>query len=387
MLHIYRQVMALQRVETFVMTNKIEEAERFPFDDIEQIPLPPFNPVRHGWLKLVRAQPALVYRGEYQVLVSMLKRRGADLMHIYFGHTGVHLLPFVRTWGRPCVVSFHGADVALNKQVADYAGKSRQLFDAVGAVLARSESIAARLRELGCPPEKIRLNRTGIPLEKFPFVKRQLPADGAWRILQACRLIEKKGVASTLIAFAKFVEKFPRAKLSIAGKGPMRRELGLLAQRLGIASKVTFHGFLNQPDLETLYTWSHIFIHPSEMTLDLNQEGVPNSLLEAMATGMPAVATRHGGIPEAIADGGNGFLCEERDANALASALLEIASSRDLYWRFSGAAREAVAERFDQQRTIRELEQVYLDLAARHGEQARNRELSLGLPQTALEMP
>lgn len=244
-----------------------------------------------------------------------------------------------------------------------------------------------RLREIGCPPEKIRLNRTGIPLAKFPFAQRQLPVDGDWRILQACRLIEKKGVASTLIAFAKFVEKFPRAKLSIAGKGPLRRELGALAQRLGIAGKVTFHGFLSQPDLETLYEWSHIFVHPSEVTLDLNQEGVPNSMLEAMATGMPVVATLHGGIPEAVTDGVNGFLCRERDAKDLARGLVEIASSPDLYERFSGAAREAVAEKFDQQRTIHELEQVYLDLAARHGEEVQNREMHLGLQRPAFETP
>src|SRR5678816_4711636 len=84
------------------------------------IPAPRKNLFRHGWLKFVERQPPIVYRGEYQLLANLLERRGADLMHIYFGHTGVHLLPFIQCWGKPCVVSFHGADVMLKMESPDY---------------------------------------------------------------------------------------------------------------------------------------------------------------------------------------------------------------------------------------------------------------------------
>src|SRR5438045_5589589 len=145
MLHIYRQVTSLRRTHTFVMTKRIEHPRRFPFDDIELIPRPHRNLLRHGWMKFVERQPPLIYRGEYQRLVSILARRGADMMHIYFGHAGAHLLPFVRAWDKPCVVSFHGMDVARNPQVANYAGKLRVLFASVPVVLARSQSLAQRL--------------------------------------------------------------------------------------------------------------------------------------------------------------------------------------------------------------------------------------------------
>ncbi|MGB8804145.1 MAG: colanic acid biosynthesis glycosyltransferase WcaL, partial [Chthoniobacterales bacterium] len=112
MLHIYRQVTSLRRSQTFVMTKKVEHPRRFRFDDIERIPRPHRNLLRHGWMKFVERRPPLIYRGEYQMLISILGRRGADMMHIYFGHTGVHLLPFIRAWNKPCLVSFHGADVA-----------------------------------------------------------------------------------------------------------------------------------------------------------------------------------------------------------------------------------------------------------------------------------
>src|SRR5256886_1378126 len=182
MLHIYRQVKALRGVRTFVITKEVQNAERFPFRDVEIIPQSRMNLLRHGYLKFIKRQPPIVYRGEYQVLASLLERRGADLMHIYFGHTGVHLLPFIEQWNKPCVVSFHGADVAIKEEIPDYRGKLRRLFGLVPLVLARSQSLANRLAQFGCPPEKLRINRTGIPLDEFPMVNRQPPRDGRWKV-------------------------------------------------------------------------------------------------------------------------------------------------------------------------------------------------------------
>ncbi|HEX5316712.1 MAG TPA: glycosyltransferase, partial [Candidatus Kapabacteria bacterium] len=264
MLHIYRQVTSLRRTHTFVMTKRIEHPRRFPFDDIELIPRPHRNLLRHGWMKFVERRPPLIYRGEYQMLVSILALRGADMMHIYFGHTGVHLLPFIREWNKPCLVSFHGADVAIKQNVENYVKKLRVLFDSVAVVLARSQSLADRLIKFGCPPEKIRINRTGIPLHQFSPVPREFPTDGHWQILQACRLIDKKGVGSAIRAFAIFAREFPKAEFIIAGKGPLQPELQGLAQKLGVARKVHFCGFLSQSDLRDLYGRAHIFIHPSE---------------------------------------------------------------------------------------------------------------------------
>jgi len=185
MLHIYRQVTGLRGVRTFIMTKKLQNEERFPFDDIELIPKPRANPIRHGWQKFVERRPPIVYRGEYTALSKLLERRGADLMHIYFGHTGVHLLPFIERWEKPCVVSFHGADVMLKSANPEYATKLRRMFEAASLIMARSRSLERRLVSLGCPPDKIRLNRTGVPLQQFPMTRRAAPRNGA--LLSAIR--------------------------------------------------------------------------------------------------------------------------------------------------------------------------------------------------------
>jgi colanic acid/amylovoran biosynthesis glycosyltransferase len=363
MLHIYRQVCSLQRYETFVMTKWLQNPELFPFPDIEIIPKPRINPFRHGYLKFVKHSPPIVYRGEYQMLASLLERRGADLMHIYFGHTGVHLLPFIQHWNKPCVVSFHGADVGLKQEVRDYIPKLRQVFATATLVFARSQSLADRLATLGCPTEKLRISRTGVPLQQFPFIRREPPADGRWRFMQACRLIPKKGVATTLCAFAIFQKQYPNAELIIAGKGPLQSHLEELAEELGVFHKVHFVGFLSQEKLMELYASAHLFLHPSETPPDQNQEGIPNSVLEAMSTGLPVAGTRHGGIPEAVEHGRTGFLVAERDFESLAAKMKEIVRSPSTFREMGQLASEHVAAHFEQSAQIRQLEAHYDEAA------------------------
>jgi colanic acid/amylovoran biosynthesis glycosyltransferase len=389
MLHIYRQLRALRGVDTFVVTKEVQNAERFPFERIEIIPKRRTNLLVHGWLKFVERRPPIVYRGEYQTLDSLLERHGADLMHIYFGHTGVHLLPFIEQWDKPCVVSFHGADVAQKPEIKDYPAKLRRLFKAVPLVFARSQSLVDRLVHLGCPPEKLRINRTGIPLNEFPFVDREPPRDGKWRVVQACRLIPKKGVATSLRAFAIFKKDNPGAEFFIAGKGPLQSELEMLAGGLGILRDVHFVGFLPQPKLLELYASSHLFLHPSEISPNQDQEGVPNSVLEAMSTGLPVVATRHGGIPEAVDHGRTGFLVAEEDHVGLANAMQLITSSPTSLKQMGERAHAAVVERFGQDAQIDQLESFYEEAITMNGaaEPVKSRAVTRLGPRFAESVP
>jgi colanic acid/amylovoran biosynthesis glycosyltransferase len=359
MRHIYRQVTGLRRYRTFVLTRERMEEATFPFADVELIPRARKNFVKRFWLKYAARKPPVYYRGELQVLLKMLERRPADLMHVYFGHTGVHLLEFIREWSRPCVVSFHGMDIQPRPQQEGYDEAMRELLRTVPLVLARSHSLLAALERWGCPREKLRLNRTGIPLEDFPFAQRPMPADGSWRFVQACRLIAKKGLRTSLRAFAKFHALHPKSRFAIAGDGPMKDELASLARELGIADAVELRGFLGQRDLAALYAQSHVFMHPSEMPPDRNQEGVPNSMLEAMATGLPVLATTHGGIPEAVTHERTGLLVAEKDEDALFRAMCELTDHADMLYIYGQAASRAVREEFEQGEAIKKLESFY----------------------------
>ena len=361
MLHIYRQVTSLRNFNTFVITKIRENADRYPFPDLELLDRPRSRLIHRGFLKYVARAPALIYRGEFETLRRILLRRDPDLMHVYFGNTGVHLLPLIERWDRPCVVSFHGMDVQRRETERGYEVNLRKLLRLLPFVLVRSRSIAERLIELDCDPNKIRLNRTGIPLGEFPYRVRKAPVDGAWRLVQACRLVPKKGLPTALRAFARFAKRFPKSSFVVAGEGPLRRELEELVVQLELKRAVIFAGFLGQSELRKLFESAHVFMHPSGLPPDSNQEGVPNSMLEAMASGLPVVATRHGGIPEAVTDGVNGLLVAERDFEMLANSLFALAENPARWMEMATAASRTVAAEFAQPRQIEALESAYFE--------------------------
>jgi colanic acid/amylovoran biosynthesis glycosyltransferase len=364
MLHIYRQITALQAFRPVVFCQKRENAEKFPFPDLHLFPKPLTHPLRRLVQKQLLGRPVTIYRSEARRILAALEGVRAQLLHIFFGHIGVHLLPLIEICPLPVVVSFHGADAQVDLDKPIQRALTERMLGRATLLLVRSESLADRLKALGAPSEKIRVHRAGIPLDQITFTQREAPRDGAWRCVQACRLIEKKGLGSSLRAFAEFTRKFPKARFTIAGEGPQRAELETAAAALGIAERVEFPGFLSQEKLRALYAESHFFLHPSEMGPDGDQEGVPNSMLEAMASGLPVVATTHGGIPEAVEHGVSGLLTPERDFAALADSLFALANDPARYARMSAAAAARAAAQFDLKAQSRVLEAHYREAIA-----------------------
>lgn len=372
MWHIYRQMAGLQAYRPLVLTHRRENAASFPWpeDQLQLIPRPPgvLRELRSWWCKRAARAPIMIFPGEARRLAARLDAANATVLHAYFGHIGLYLLPLLETWPGPKIVSYHGADAGVDVARPAWAAASRRMFAAADLIIARSEHLLDNLRMLGCPPDKLALHRTGVPLDQFParIPNPSSPGDGRWRLFQACRLIEKKGLWTTLEAFRQFRETWPRAELVIAGEGPMEAALRARAAEFfpGDPAAVRLTGFLSQEQLRAELDAAHLFLHPSETAADGNVEGVPNSMLEAMATGLPIAATRHGGIPEALTHGQGGLLVEERDAPGLAAALLQIADAAhpEVYAAFSHAAAREVREKFDLTRQVRVLESLY-DLA------------------------
>src|SRR5438034_10232815 len=366
MLHIYRQITALKRCRPVVIAQKREQAEHYAFEPVHIVGKPATHFLRRFWFRQLLDQPWQVSRIELESLLRILTRTDARLFHIYFGHIAVHVLPLMHAWTRRSIVSFHGADVMVEMGKPAYREATRQMLDAVKLVLVRSESLRRAVIHLGCDEKKIEVQRTGIPLNEFPFRERDFGAAATeWRFVQACRLIEKKGLPVTLKAFASFLSKCPDATLTIAGEGPLLGQLQGLARELKIDNCVSFTGFISQDQLRDIFYASHIFLHPSETGRDGNQEGIPNSMLEAMASGLPVFATQHGGIPEAIENGVSGILVPEHNDQELARALFEAAQDRHFLSGIGRAGAEAVAEKFDQSTQVRRLEDIYLRMIGR----------------------
>ncbi len=373
-----------------VLARKRENAEAFPFDKkrVAILERPKTREVRRFYQRKLRKRPVQIYLSEAKQMIYEVLKFDAKIVHIYFGHVAVQLLPFIRACPRPVVVSFHGADAGVDAEKPHHRAALVEVLERADLVLARSEALLADLRDIGCPRDKLRLHRTGIPLDWWPLWDRTVPpADGAWQFVQSCRLIEKKGLAVSLDAFAKVAATHRAARLVIAGEGPLRESLEARAAELGLEDRVEFKGFLGQEALRTLIYHSHIFLHPSQTGADGNREGVPNSMLEAMASGLPVIATRHGGIPEAIEHGRSGLLVEERDADDLARCALELMENPSLYQKLAANGRQAVTGQFERHAQSAKLEAFYREVisarAARRADKAARFRALFPSPQPA----
>lgn len=352
--HVHRHVNALQTFKPLLVAQKARGiwggiqpvlVKKSPFREIGRL------------IEKQTHRPWQISQGEARRMESIFRSGPCRLVHLFFGDSAIHLLPFLRRSRCPVLVSFHGSDVAGAFASDDFRMAREQLFAIVALVACRSEDLSHRVASLGCPRHKLRVMRAVLP--EFPkAVPRMAPAAGAWRILQAGRMVPKKGMATALAAFARFLAVYPNARLTIAGEGPLRTALEAEARKLDIAGAVRFPGFFTQEELAREFVSSHFYLHPSE-TVSGDREGVPNSLLEAMASGLPVVSTRHGGIQEVIQHGSTGLLCPEGDAEALAKALLSLADSAADYSRISLAGMSFVRQEFSTSRQVESIESLY----------------------------
>ena len=383
---VYRQIAGLKRHRTVVLTERRIHGELFPFEPVVVMEKPPpavrtrrrkqrqrGNFIRRFYYKHLLKQwppperpkppappPPAVYDDAYN-LVELLRRYQPRLAHVYYGHKAVKYLPMLRRWGGPLIVSFHGMDVREDMYRASDPATLAEVFAEARLILGRSQSLLDRLAEMGCPTAKLRLNRTAIPLDHLAATVRQPPGNGRWIFLQACRLIAKKGGASTLLAMRRIVDVWPEARLLFAGDGPLAEEMRAMTADLGLTANVDFPGWRTPGELQALYQQAHVFLHPSETTETGDRAGVPNALLEAMATGLPAVGTFHGGIPEAVTNGIDGLLVPEKSPAALADAVLRLTADPDLLASISAKAAKNVAAKFGSDGGVQTLEDCYAE--------------------------
>jgi colanic acid/amylovoran biosynthesis glycosyltransferase len=356
--HVYRQLTGLRHdLDMHVFTHKRELPDHFPYNEkwLHVLPKPRLRWWRRFLSRSLQKQPWTIFRWELRQWLLDLARIEAQVLHIYFGHVAPQFLPLMQAWRRPVVVSYHGADAGVDMDKPGYRKAQQQVFALAAQVQCRSQALLEDLAALGCPREKLVIQRTGIPLDFWQKHERSAPEDGAWVICQSCRLIEKKGLDLTIRAMVPVLKQWPKARLDICGDGPLKEELQKLAADLGIADSVHFKGFTHGTYMRTALETAHVYVHPSRTTKDGNREGVPNAMLEAMATGLPTIATIHGGIPEAIQSGVNGLLVPENDADALSDAIRQILSDAGLRQRLGSEAADAVRREFSSEAQVASL--------------------------------
>lgn len=277
----------------------------------------------------------------------VLTGRRYDVIHCHFGPIGMRGLALreMRLLEGKLVTTFYGFDLSQELK------KSPRLYSRLlrrgDFFLAVSENFRQRLLGLGCDSTRVAVHRMGIDCSRFVFSPRSPAADGVIRLASVARLVEKKGIEYAIRAVAELTATGRPILYTIVGDGPLMKMLERLVSELGLGDTVRLVGEKSQPDLIHILDAAHLFLAPSVVSRDGDEEGTPAVIMEAMAMGLPVIATRHSGIPELVEDGVSGRLVPERDPRALARAIVEIADRPDVWPAFGRAGRNRVLAQHD----------------------------------------
>jgi len=285
---------------------------------------------------------------------------GFDILHCQFGHLVDPVLR-MRDAGilrGNVVTSWRGKDLGV------YVGATpsgfARAFREPAQHLPVCEQFAERLEALGVTRSKMTIFRSGLDTTQFTLRDRSPAPDGTPRIGIIGRLVEKKGIEYALRALAHH----PAPRLEIVGEGELRTQLEALADDLGITERVRFLGQRPHADVRALLQEWHIVLAPSVTAANGDTDGPVNALKEAMATGLPVIGTLHGGIPELIVDGVNGYLVPQGDTPALAEALGRLLGRPEQWDAMGRAGATRVRELFDLERQLDLLEEIYAAVLA-----------------------
>lgn len=298
-------------------------------------------------------------------LTAVLRETKARVLHAHFGPAGVLAVRVANCHRIPLVTTFYGADMSEFARHHVWRKRYAYLFRHGDLFLVEGPHMRQQLVNLGCPAPKIMLQRIAIDVQSIRLLKKQRNED--MPIMLSCgRLVEKKGFEYAIRAMAHVVRHIPAAEYHIIGDGPLRPHLEDLVKELGLAANVHLLGSMTHQQYLEYARQASIFLAPSVTAANGDSEGgAPTTLLEMQAMAIPIVATRHADIPYVVRPTESALLVEERDAGALAQALLHLLAHPE-QWSMIGAAGREHVERFHSIRleAVRLETDVYDALAA-----------------------
>jgi colanic acid/amylovoran biosynthesis glycosyltransferase len=299
------------------------------------------------------------YFAEAVVLLAECRRRGIRHIHVHMGNVAADAALLAAHLGsaiepkHPSSWSFtlHGPDELFDVSHFRLAEKLRR----ARFVVCVSDYTRSQLMALSHPDawDKLHVIHVGIPIEQFTRSGNGSAPPEDSTILFIGRHVPQKGHAALLEAIALLAERGRRVSVIMAGEGPLRPTLERFAERLGIASQVSFPGAVGQEEIHAMYAGASIFCLPSFA------EGVPTVLMEAMAMEVPVISTRITGVPELIDDGQTGLLVTPGRADQLADALERLLADTALCRDIGSAARDKVIREFNTARSAEQLHALF----------------------------
>jgi glycosyltransferase involved in cell wall biosynthesis len=273
------------------------------------------------------------------LLAQGLLRLGAPPLYVHFAHKPGTVGRFAALMlGLPFAVSAHAVDVWTPS-----ARELRVKLSDAAVVLSCYEEAQQFLTRIVNGATPVELAPHGVEIPSSPQRAEVSPPV----LLAVGRLVEKKGFDTLLRAAALLRDRGIEFRVEIGGDGPLWPTLQRLVRELSLEDHARFLGPLTQDELEDHFARAALFVLPCQVGSDANRDGLPNTILEGMARGLPIVSTTLPSVMEAVSDGREGRLVAPQDPLALADALSELLGDQLLRRRLGAAARERVAAQYD----------------------------------------
>ena len=308
---------------------------------------------------------------------SLHRREPFDLVHGQWAVPGgVLAAAFARLARLPLVISLHGSDVYVIEHSRLYGASARWAFSRAAAVTASSGDLAQRAMAIGLARAKTTVIPYGVDLARYAAgdgarLRGKLGLSADVLVIGALgRLVEKKGFDRLLSALPRVAQAFPNVRCVVGGAGDLRDALVAQARSLGLDDCILFPGHIDWPSTPDYYAMCDVLVVPSVIDTGGNVDGLPNVLLEALASGCAVVASRVGGIPDTIVDRAQGLLVPPGDVRALSAALIELLGDAPARAALGDRARALMQQRYGWEAMAAEYEGVY-HRALGSGEAAR----------------
>lgn len=278
---------------------------------------------------------------------SLLKKNNVVGVHVNHGSLAPKFQFLKEQYNIPLFVSFRGKDATAYPKKEKNLARLKKLFATADLFLPVCEHLKQEIVKLGCPEHKIRVLYGGTDLNRFNYKPRKLENKETVRFLAIGRFVEKKGFSTLIHAFANVIKQHKKVELQLIGSGPCEAEYRKLIKKYRLEKNVQILSWVDYRKIQKKYYSSHIFCAPSCTDKEGNQEGIPNTLKEAMATGMPVISTIHAGIPELVTHKESGLLVPEGSVDDLAKAMNWLIKNPNEWERLGGTARKKIETDFN----------------------------------------
>jgi len=298
------------------------------------------------------------------IYLALPLRNGCfDIIHCHYGPNGecAASLKTNKIIDSKLITTFHGYD--LSKYLKDKTNVYQYLIREAEVFLPVSAFFKNKLIRLGCPQKRIRVHHMGVNLSMFNTQdRRQKGLQDLPQIITVARLVEKKGIGFAIAAMAELIKKEIKFKYYIIGEGPLISRLKTQTNNLNLNEYISFLGKKTHAQVKKYMMQSDIFLLPSITASDGDQEGIPTSIMEAQAMGLPVIATLHSGNNEIVIDNETGFLVKEREVNEITEKLSLLCKDPQLCSKMGKKGRSIIEDEFNIDKLNNQLARIYKDL-------------------------